>query len=574
MDENPGVRMAFALALFALAILAPVPGWALDAWLIVALGSAAAMAMLLVVVGSELHPQEALAGLPAFMRRFAFHRLALSLALTKAILLGKPLGHFMEWLSDKGLGGSVGVGLAALAGIYAGRLAAAHFPQFERLAQLAARLPVEFQRLERAVAAGRLSPSAARRRRDALTEEITLLADARQLFRLLRLDALTSLAVALVLLGAGLLTGLVFREWPLALTLSTITLFSVCEAIFTALPGLLFAVTLSQWLGSALEATELEPGAQREHPEHPGLPIVAVEIGRDLAPNVRRAFPERVAQVRTRLAAELGFHLPRVDLHVLGGLPPRGYRLLVRGVLMASGTLLPDEAVDTIGVELEHAARGQAAALLTLDATQALLDELAVEHPVAVAQALEKIGLPVLHAVFLGLLREQVGMRDLAGLVDALVGLADTARSASLLIEHVRRTLAPQISQRAADATGVITALELDAGWDEDLAALPGGFYAASGERAVAQDLQSACREAIARLVPAGHRPVLIVPRRFRPLVAEALVPVVPRLTVLAPDELAPRFDVRLMGRIERPARIAADEPLLPIQDRISRPVV
>ena len=48
-------------------------------------------------------------------------------------------------------------------------------------------------------------------------------------------------------------------------------------------------------------------------------------------------------------------------------------------------------------------------------------------------------GLPVLHAVFLGLLREQVGLRDLAGLVDALVGLADTASSAPLLIEHVRR---------------------------------------------------------------------------------------------------------------------------------------
>ncbi|MDB5099488.1 MAG: flhA, partial [Cyanobacteria bacterium RYN_339] len=333
-------------------------------------------------------------------------------------------------------------------------------------------------------------------------------------------------------------------------------------------------VTLSQWLGSALEATELEPSAQSENPENPALPILAVEIGRDLAPVVRRAFPERVATVRTRVAQDLGFFIPRVDLHVLGGLPPRGYRLSVRGVLMASGTLLPAEAVDTIALELDLAARTQAAALLTLDASQALLDELAVEHPVAVAQALDKIGLPVLHAVFLGLLREQVGLRDLAGLVDALVGLADTASSAPLLIEHVRRSLAPQIGQRVADVNGVITALELDANWDEDLATLPGGFYAASGERAISQDLQSACREAIARLVPAGHRPVLIVPRRFRPLVAEALVQVVPRLAVLAPDELAPRYEVRLVGRVERPSRIADDVGLLTMPDRIARPIV
>jgi flagellar biosynthesis component FlhA len=565
MDEHPGMRMAFALALFALAIFAPIPGAALDLWLVLAVGSAATMSMLLVVVGSDLDPREAITGLPGFLRRFAFHRLALAIALTKAILLGHPLGQFMNWLADHGLGNSVGVGLAVVSAIYAGRFAAAHFPQFDRLTQAAARLPVEYSRLEHAVASGRLSPSAARRSRQALAQEIQLLADARQIFRLLRFEAVGSLAVAVSLVAAGIMTGLWFKEWPLALTLSTITLYSLAEAIFTSLPGLLFSVTLSQWMGSALETSPFSQTgtAAEDAPDQAPMPLMAIEVGRELAPIMRRVFPERVAIVRTTLAQELGFHLPRVDLISLSGLPPRGYRLTIRGVAMSVGTLGPLEAADLLGIEIEQAARTQAASLLTLDSTQALLDELSVEYPVAVAQALERLGLPVLHGVFLGLLREQIGLRDLAGLVDALVGLADISTSVPVLVEHARRALAPQIGQRLADARGVITALELDSNWDEELASMPSGFYAATGERAIAQDLQSACREAVERLVAYGVRPALIVPRRFRPLVAEALAPAVPRLSVLAPDELAPRFEVRLVGRVERPALIRAEAPSL-----------
>jgi flagellar biosynthesis protein FlhA len=323
-------------------------------------------------------------------------------------------------------------------------------------------------------------------------------------------------------------------------------------------------VTLSQWMGTALESTTFgQMGTPTEDaPDVAPLALMAVEIGRELAPAMRRAFPERVAIVRTRLSQDLGFQLPRVDLVALAGLPPRGYRLTIRGVALAVGTLLPTEAADLLGIEIEQAARTQAANLLTLDASQALLDELAVEHPVAVAQALERLGLPVLHGVFLGLLREQIGLRDLAGLVDALVGLADVSTSVPVLVEHARRAMAPQIGQRLVDSRGVITALELGSDWDEDLAAMPSGFYAATGERAIAQDLQSACRETVDRLVPYGVRPALIVPRRFRPLVAEALAPAVPRLAVLAPDELAARFEVRLIGRVERPAPIHAEAPI------------
>ena len=555
LDDHPGLRLFGGLALFAAAILAPLPGWALDAWIVLAIGGALAMAALLLIVGDELHPREALAGLPAFLRRFAFHRLALALALTKAVLLGTGAGLIMEWLAQRGLGGSVGVGLAAIAAIYAARLATSQFPHGERLAQAIARLPAELEAVDRALDAGRIGPTAARRRREALAEEVDALGDGRQIYRLLRADTAIGVVLAACLIGAGLVTGLVFKGWPWSLTLSALTLYGVAEAVLTAMPGLVFGATLGQWLGTALDdATDLVREGDGE-PERPVAALVTVEVGREIGPVMRRAFPEVVAVIRTRLARELGVHLPRIDLAGSGALPPRGYRVIVRGTAWARGEVGGPEAVDELAEVLTDAARLNAASLLTIDATRALLDDLAEEHPVAVAHALERHGLATIHAVMQGLLREQVPLRDVAGLLEGLVASSEPGLGSPMLVERLRRRLSLPLTLALADERGAVRAFELGPDWEE---ALVGG-----DDHALARDLAMACRELLAHAgLRPGQRVALIVPAAHRARLAGLLAPLLPAVAVLAPDELSPRCELRPLGTIERRAEIPWKAPL------------
>jgi flagellar biosynthesis component FlhA len=555
LDDHPGLRLAGGLALFAAAILAPLPGWALDAWIVLALGGAAGMAGLVLVVGDELHPREALAGLPAFLRRFAFHRLALALALTKAVLLGTGMGLIMEWLAQRALGGSVGVGLAAIAAIYAARFAGAQFSHGERLDQAMGRLAAELEAVDRAVAAGRVSPTAAARRRQALAEEVETLGDGRQIHRLLRGDAAIGFLLAACLIGAGLVSGLVFKGWPWSLTLSQLTLYGLAEAILTATPGLVFGVTLGQWLNTALEeATDVVRDGEAD-PER-AAPLVVLEVGRELAPAMRRAFPEVVAVVRTRLARELGLQLPRVDLAGAGNLPPRGYRVLVRGAAWARGEVSSAEAVDELGEILAEAGRLNAAALLTIDATRALLDGVAEDHPVAVAEALERHGLATIHATMQGLLHEQVPLRDPAALLEAMATDAAPGVPPANLVERLRRRLALPLTQAVADERGVVRALALGDEWEALLAA-PGD------EHLIARELAYACRELLGHAgMRPGHRAALVVPASLRPRTAALLHGLVPGLAVLAPDEVSSRCELRPIGTVERRAEIPWKAPL------------
>lgn len=515
LDERPAVRLLGTLALAALAVFTTLPGWALDLWLVCSLTAAIGTSTLLVAVGREVAPREVLAGLPAFMRRGFFQRLALAIALTKAIVTGQSPGVLMEWLAQGGLAGSAGVGLAAVAAIYVAQLSLGAFFSAE---------------------AERQAPDLAEA--------------AREIFGLLRRHAYLGLALTACLLAAGLVTGLLIRQWPLNLTLTAITLYGLAEACFTALPGLIVGMAMAHWLGQAAETVEDAPGS--EVPAAP--PVMALEVGRELAPALRRAVPMQLAALRARLDAELGLPLPRVGLSVTQDLPARMARVRLHGLPERWIELAEFEPLDAIAQLLEDVVRTRADSLLTIDATRARLDELAVESPVAVQQVLSALGLPAVHGVLKGLLREQVPIRDLNGLIETLVLRAGEDRSVPVLVEHARRAQAHAISVRVASDAGAISALELGAGWDEVLAAFPSWDTGLTADWTAGRSLADACRQALAATPGGPARPVLLVPRRYRPLVAEMLRAHGLDVPVLAPDEVSSRFTLRLAGSVPRPS--------------------
>ncbi|MFP5503425.1 MAG: FHIPEP family type III secretion protein [Candidatus Sericytochromatia bacterium] len=547
LDEHPAIRLLAAAGLLATALLAPLPGWVLDAWIVLALASAAGMAVMLTWVGQELSPEEALSGLPSYLHRFAFHRMALAIALTRAVLLERDTGAILDWVAHQAFARNVGVGLAAVAVIYLARVGLAHYHRADRLRLMHERLPEEAARLDKAEAEGRLSPVEAGRRRRALEAEVRTLAEAGSLFRLLRHQALVGLTLAVCFLAAGLAHGLVAKGLPLSAVLLNFTAYGLAEATITALPGLIIGLALSHWLVAAREDEE----GDEAFPAEADRPLVSVEAGREAAFALKRAFPAVVAMLRARLMHDLGLALPRVGLTTSASLPPTSYRILVRGQVAGLGEISRDEPAESLAGELERAIAGDAAALLPIETTQAMLDDMAQRHPVLVAEVRERLGLPTLHGVLKGLLREQAPLRDMPALLEALVVTAPTGAPVGQLVEEARRAIAPAILAPLADGEGRLLAFELDPAWLEPLAATQAWDAL---DPALGAELARALTEARLRSRQRGPRAVLVAPRRYRRLVAELLREHDCTAAVVAPEELTSRYPVRIIGVIKRPA--------------------
>lgn len=550
IDDHPHTRLVGAVAVMAIAVLLPLPGWALDLWVAWSIASALGMALLLLVVGGELSTAEAMAGLPAYLHRFAFHRVALAIALTKAILSEQSPGMILDWIAHHALARNVGAGLAVVFALYVARLALAPLASGEKLQAAAQRLNAERDRLAGSVASGALSPQAAQRQEAGQAAEFQALLEIAQIGKLLRFHAYAGLLLASGLVASGLLAGFA-RGWPAFLTLTNYTLYAAAEGVITAAPGVLIGLAMSQWLR---DPRAVGVADEDDDPEQPAL--IAVEVGRESLGAVKRAFPALVAMTRTRVGQALGVPLPRVALLSQPELGAWGVRLLLRGQPLHRFELGDREPTETLAAELEAFCRAQAGAWLTIEASAQLLRQVAGAHPLAVAQALDRLGLPAIHGVFQGLIREQMPLRDPAVLLEALLVAAPQGAPAAHLLDHARVVQASALCERLVDDQGSLYAVELGSAWEE---ALANAHAWEAGGRSLASELVRAWRDARSKLPVLGTRLVVLAPRRFRAQAAEWLRHAHPEVVVLAPEEISPRFQLRLIGSLRRPMTAARE---------------
>ncbi|MEB3224039.1 MAG: FHIPEP family type III secretion protein [Candidatus Sericytochromatia bacterium] len=546
LDQNPAARLAVGLVLFAAAVALPLPGWLLDAWVLVAVAGSVGLATLIVAVGHDLSPGEVLATVPGFLRRFLIHKLALSVALLKAVLTGSGAGCLLDWMAQGALLGHAGVGLVGLIALTAARLSLSGFPFPERLDQARNTLTAEVGRVEALGREGRLSPRQVVTRAAAMLDELQLLAEGRQIFRLLRAEAWLAVGVALALLAAVLVSGVVLKGWTLALAMTTVAPYALAEALLTGLPALVVAAALAQWLTQALEEAVARARSPQDARQASEPATIVLELGKELAAQPRRSLQDLVSQVRARLARELGLPLPRLELVASPGLPGRGYRLAIRGVTWVSGEVAAEAGFGELIEVAVRTVRAHAGDLLTLEACRAWLDEVGEGHPVTVALAVEAFGLARIQAVLQSLVRERVPVRDLAQVLEALVAVGPAVGSDEALLAAVRRRLSLVISLGLADPAGTIRALVLAGDWGDALST--------EGQApTVARELTQACRAQWATACgTAGGRVALVVPATHRARVAAWLQLSLPDIAVVATDELSAHHGLQVMGTVHR----------------------
>ncbi len=353
----------------------------------------------------------------------------------------------------------------------------------------------------------------------------------------------------------------------------------------------------------APDAPEVLAEALRVEPLELALAYDLVDL---VDPQVGGDLLSRVKALRRKVASELGLVIPLVRTRDHVDLPAHTYAIWVHGVEVARGeappgTLLvlgddldalpgrsttepvfglearwiPEEmraqaelagatVIDrssVITTHLAEIARRHAGELLGRQDVRSLLDTVRTTDPV-VAEELTSSGLSLgeVQRVLQALLDEQVSIRDLVRICEVLSERARVTRDTETLVEACRVALGPAISSSHA-VDGTVAVVTIDPLVEQTL--LEGRHMTETGttfsvdpavvERLIAS-IASEARQAEAR----GRSPVLVCAGPLRAAVRRLVGVAVPRLPVLAYDELGAQLDIDTIGmvRIDEPATL------------------
>ncbi len=331
--------------------------------------------------------------------------------------------------------------------------------------------------------------------------------------------------------------------------------------------------------------------------------LLEMEVGYGLIPLVDAGqngeLLPRIKSIRKQFALDMGFIVPPVHIKDNLQLKPNEYAIILKGVKVGGGELLPDHflamnpgtatetlkgvetvepafglpatwisedkkeraqiagytVVDNVTVVATHVSeliRRHAYELLGRQETQNLLDNLAQEYPKLVEELMPNLlSLGVVMRVLQNLLREQVSVRDLRTILETLADWAPTVHSPDQLTEHVRQVLARSISSQFSQDGSLLEVMTLERGIENRLQdALHVGDQGAylTIEPGFAQTLIASLKKE-SESFPGGN-PVLLCTPGIRIHVRRLVERYLPSLTILSHNEIAPHLKVRSVGTV------------------------
>lgn len=242
--------------------------------------------------------------------------------------------------------------------------------------------------------------------------------------------------------------------------------------------------------------------------------VLGLEVGYRLIPLVERSprgeLLGRIRGVRKKLSQDVGFLIPPVHIRDNLDLLPNAYRITLMGVSLGDGEVHPDkflainpgqvfgavqgiktkdpafgmeatwvdetqkdqaqtlgytvvDASTVVATHLNQIVHQHLHELLGHEEVQKWLDLLAEKSPKLVEELVPgTITINTLLKVLQNLLREQVSIRDMRSIAEAIAANGDKNQDISTLIGHVRVALARQIVQNIVGAEANIPVITLD----------------------------------------------------------------------------------------------------------------
>jgi len=341
------------------------------------------------------------------------------------------------------------------------------------------------------------------------------------------------------------------------------------------------------------------------------LDVFAIEIGYGLLPLADAAkggdMLSRVTGVRRTLAKEKGIIVPPVSVRDNLELEPNDYRFLLRGKPVARGSVLPgrwlamnvsgstvrlrgtvtrepvfnleatwiDEnekkaaelngytVVDPSSVMITHLSetlKTIAHLLLGRQDVQGLVDHVKEANPALVAELLpDLVNLGIIQRVLQNLLRENISIINLSLIMECIGDFAALTKNPDDLSELVRRRLGMYFVPDYESRPGAIKAVTLDPRFEQFLV---GKIHRTPSDIGLGLDpatghhLLNELNQRTAELVQQGLPAVIVVSTEIRLALKRFFEPSLPRLVVLAFQELPSSIEVENAGFIPLPANL------------------
>jgi len=350
-----------------------------------------------------------------------------------------------------------------------------------------------------------------------------------------------------------------------------------------------------------------QPGAARPSEKLDELIVLdelALEVGYGLVPivDVKQGgqLLQRVRALRRHMAQQLGFIIPSVHITDNLRLRPREYVISLRGVEVARWEMRDDcllaispdprmpeipgietkdpafgvparwispddqekalavgcavvDQTSTLATHLSEIIRQYAHELLSRSETKRLLDKIGETHPKLIEELAPKLmTLGEVQKVLQQLLREQVSIRDLGAILEALVEIAPLNKNTVVLVEAARQALARSLVRPHLSDEGTLKVVTVTSEIEEQLAQAmqSQSLSSVSMQPNFVRRVLEGLRALIGDQSPAAS-PVILCgsPARFH--LRRLLEPFLPKVVVLSPGEIPPTVAVQSLGSLK-----------------------
>jgi len=210
--------------------------------------------------------------------------------------------------------------------------------------------------------------------------------------------------------------------------------------------------------------------------------------------------------------------------------------------------------VSALTTHLGEVIRQHAYELLSRQETKRLIDRLNESHPKLVEELIPKLmTLGEVQKILQQLLREQVSIRDLGTILEALVEAAPISKNPVLLVEASRHALGRALVRPLLDGAGALKVITLDNSIEEEctraLNVNPSAPHAASLQPNLVRRVLEGLRGLLGEQAVQAN-PVLLCASPGRYYLRRLLEPFLPKIVVLAPTEIPPAIPVQSVGLV------------------------
>lgn len=322
------------------------------------------------------------------------------------------------------------------------------------------------------------------------------------------------------------------------------------------------------------------------------IPLADVNQGGDLL--------DRIVMIRRQCALDLGVVIPMVRLRDNIQLKPNEYVIKIKGVEAARGELKTDsvmvmnptggpieiEGLDTIepafglpakwipsdkkeqaelegytvvdpssvlATHLTQVIKSYAHELIGREEVKTILDNLKEQYPTVVEELVPKVlTLGEIQKVLSNLLKENVPIRDMVTILEALGDYANLTKDTDVLTEYVRQRLKRVITSRFTSGQSV-QVITLDSKVEDEILSSiresDQGTYIAM-EPASIQKIRNSLVSLINDLNKKGISPIVVTSPMVRMYFRKITEDYIPMLPVLSYNELDPDIEVRAVGTV------------------------